>query len=178
MPNLNWFSKSFHCLKEDEIFNNIYKNVSTMPETCSYTILWNANVRKWHKLCRNCDNLTVFQTPSISYWHCYRIWHKIPFLECKLAHRCVCHSLIDRNPGEFFIFQQNSTLPNKARDTVHITRSNSLDLKLMSHTTWRIINSKSTSCVFKMSMNWRSVRWSFGTWNIGLLVTGAFGKVV
>ena len=41
LPNINRFSKLFHCQNQEKICNNTITNDLTTPQVCRYTTLWN-----------------------------------------------------------------------------------------------------------------------------------------
>jgi len=46
LPNINRFSKLFHCQNQDKICNNTVAKDPTTPQVCRYTTLWNVSVIK------------------------------------------------------------------------------------------------------------------------------------
>jgi len=41
LPNINRFSKLFHCQNPGKIYNNTLAKDPTTPQVCRYTTLWN-----------------------------------------------------------------------------------------------------------------------------------------
>jgi len=46
LPNINRFSKFFHCQSQEKICNNTVAKDPTTPQVCRYTTLWNVDVLK------------------------------------------------------------------------------------------------------------------------------------
>ena len=46
LPNINRFSKLFHCQNQEEICNNTITKDPTKPQECRYTTLWNVRCLK------------------------------------------------------------------------------------------------------------------------------------
>jgi len=46
LPNINCFSKLFHCQNQEKICNNTITKDPTTPQVCHYTTLWNVSVLK------------------------------------------------------------------------------------------------------------------------------------
>jgi len=46
LPNINRFSKLFHCQNPEKIYNNTLAKDPTTPQVCRYTTLWNVSVIK------------------------------------------------------------------------------------------------------------------------------------
>jgi len=46
-PNINRFSKLFHCQNHEEICSNTVTKDSTTPHVCRYTTLWNVAAFHW-----------------------------------------------------------------------------------------------------------------------------------
>ena len=46
LPNINRFSKLFHCQNQEKICNNTVTKDPTTPQVCRYTTLWNVSVIK------------------------------------------------------------------------------------------------------------------------------------
>jgi len=46
LPNINRFSKLFHCQNHEKICNNTITKDLTTPQVCRYTTLWNVSVIK------------------------------------------------------------------------------------------------------------------------------------
>ena len=48
LPNINWFSKLFHCQNQEKIFNNTVTKDPITPHVCRYTTFWNVKCLKRH----------------------------------------------------------------------------------------------------------------------------------
>ena len=46
LPNINQFSKLFHCQNQEKICNDTVAKDPTTPQVCRYTTLWNVSVIK------------------------------------------------------------------------------------------------------------------------------------
>ena len=57
LPNINRFSKLFHCQNQEKIRNNTITKYPTTPQVCRYTTLWNVSVLK-----ATIENKTTYAT--------------------------------------------------------------------------------------------------------------------
>jgi len=44
LPNINRFSRLFHCQNQEKICNSTFAKDPTTPQVCRYITLWNVNV--------------------------------------------------------------------------------------------------------------------------------------
>jgi len=135
--------------------------VSTLP--CEMQNVW-----KWHKLCTSCykTSQNLLKTSSLDQHISSQM--RVPLVI--VAGEVLYLSEWQRHPQCSHTLSGFS-VSGAATIRVYMTTSNSPYLKLVAYIICGNMSSLFTSCVFKMSMNWRSVCWSFGTtWNLLLTV--------
>ena len=59
LPNINRFSKLFHCQNAEKICNNTLAQDPTIPQVCRYTTLWNVKCLKSNNWKRDFCNNTL-----------------------------------------------------------------------------------------------------------------------
>jgi len=144
------------------MYNSVTSHFKIYYYTISYEIQTLKMTQIMQKL-RQSITMLEFYTSSTSYWQCYRIGASFAQAAYEDFHE---RSQLDTRQQKL----RHHLVSAAGNIGVRNSRSNSPNLNLVAYIICDIINSMST-CVFKMSINWRCVCWlSSSAWNTLLTV--------
>jgi len=112
LPNINRFSKFFHCQSQEKISNNTVAKDPTIPQVCRYTTLWNVDVLKATIENKTTSSLSALTSSKInSEYYCRHVLGGGLLLD--IRERCQRYS---------WTLQQDGTPSHTARNTLTYLR--------------------------------------------------------